>query len=50
MRPNCAYDSCQYRAGKNGFCLKHKDEGEAVLALIQLSKIEEKVLRKNKSL
>lgn len=37
MRPNCSYESCISRAGKNGFCLKHRDIGEAVQALILLS-------------
>ena len=42
MRPNCSYESCISRAGKNGFCLKHKDIGEAVQALILLSKDDKK--------
>jgi len=42
MRPNCSYESCISRAGKNGFCLKHKNIGEAVEALLLLSKNDEK--------
>lgn len=38
MRTNCCYQPCYYRAGKNGFCLKHKEIGEAVQALLMLSK------------
>ncbi len=46
MRPNCPYESCYCRAGKNGFCLKHKDIGEAIEALLLLSKNNE---NKNKN-
>ena len=38
MRPNCPYENCYCRSGKNGFCLKHKEIGEAVEALLLLSK------------
>jgi len=38
MRPNCTYETCLCRAGKNGFCLKHKEIGEAVEALLLLNK------------
>ena len=38
MRPNCPYEKCYCRAGKNGFCLKHKEIGEAIEALLLLSK------------
>lgn len=47
MRPNCSYESCISRAGKNGFCLKHKDIGEAVQALILLSKDDKKQIRRH---
>ena len=36
MRPNCPYQNCYCRAGKNGFCLKHKDIGEVIEALVLL--------------
>ena len=38
MRPNCPYENCYCRAGKNGCCLKHKEIGEAIEALLLLSK------------
>ena len=37
MRAYWAYANCYCRAGKNGFCLKHKEIGEAVEALLLLS-------------
>ena len=43
MRPNCPYENCYCRAGKNGFCLKHKEIGEAVEALLLLSKGVKKI-------
>tara|TARA_B100001758_G_scaffold12449_2_gene9162 strand:+ start:3837 stop:3983 length:147 start_codon:yes stop_codon:yes gene_type:complete len=46
MRPNCPYENCYCRAGKNGFCLKHKDIGEAIEALLLLSK---SIKNKNKN-
>lgn len=49
MRPNCSYESCISRAGKNGFCLKHKDIGEAVQALILLSKDDKKQICRHTS-
>lgn len=49
MRPNCSYESCISRAGKNGFCLKHKDIGEAVQALILLSKDDQKQICRHTS-
>jgi hypothetical protein len=38
MRPNCPYEKGYCRAGKNGFCLKHKEIGEVIEALLLLSK------------
>ena len=37
MRPNCLYENCLCRQGKNGFCIKHRYIGEAVEALILLN-------------
>lgn len=39
MRPNCIYENCLCRQGKNGFCVKHREIGEAVEALLLLRKI-----------
>ena len=39
MRPNCVYENCLCRQGKNGFCVKHREIGEAVEALLLLKKI-----------
>jgi len=39
MRPNCLYENCLCRQGKNGFCVKHREIGEAVEALLLLKKI-----------
>lgn len=36
MRPNCCYQPCYCRAGKNGFCLKHKEIAEVIEALLLL--------------
>ena len=36
LRENCIFPECYRRAGKDGFCRTHKDEGEAVLALLLL--------------
>ena len=36
MRTNCCYQPCYYRAGKNGFCLKHKEIAEVIEALLLL--------------
>ena len=36
MRPNCIYENCLCRQGKNGFCVKHREIGEAVEALLLL--------------
>ena len=44
MRPNCPYENCYCRSGKNGFCLKHKEIGEAIQALLMLSKNNNKIL------
>lgn len=49
MRPNCSYESCISRAGKFGFCLKHRDIGEAVQALILLSKDDKKQICRHTS-
>lgn len=39
MRPNCLYENCLCRQGKTGFCVKHREIGEAVEALLLLRKI-----------
>jgi hypothetical protein len=39
MRPNCVYENCLCRQGKNGFCVKHREIGEAVEALLLLRKL-----------
>lgn len=36
MRPNCPYENCYCRSGKNGFCLKHKEIAEVIEALLLL--------------
>ena len=40
MRPNCSYQPCYCRAGKNGFCLKHNEIAEVIEALLSLKNEE----------